>query len=734
MNISIHNTRCHSAFKPSPLSLAIAVSFSFISVASYAEDIQEDTPKALKTITVQAEGNWLEEANAEKVHKHAGARSIVDRKKMDESAVTSIRDALKQVPGVQVQDSNGTGGSDVSLNLGVRGLTSRLSPRSTVLMDGVPLSFAPYGQPQLSMAPVSMGNIESIDVVRGAGTVRFGPQNVGGIINFNTRAIPEKLSGSVGLTTEFATGTDQLKYSPNLFVGGTMQNGLGLALLYSGTKGNGYREANNDIDIDDVMLKSSYQFNDQDALAVNLHHYEGRGEMPEGLTTADYAKNPYQSNQFRNYFAGRRSDVSVKYSHKDELNNFEVLGYYVDSFRTSDLESAIEGTANSRISNSPRDYKYFGIEPRYSRAYSLGNMNNEVTVGYRYLQEDSSEFSGRTTPYNTATGIPGERLANTISEGGTKAHALYIDNRFGLGAFTITPGVRFESIKTHNDYSAYQSGKFINTVHPKIKSDEFLPSLALQYNFNDQWNIFANAAVSFGPQQYNQLAKVDAGQAVTTLDGLHPEKSNNYEIGTKYLGNGLNAELTVFYLDFDKELILERPDKIGTGIWTNLGATSHKGIELGLNYDFGHLYDMLEGLKVYSNYTFTKAVSEAGKFEGKDIPYYSRHVGNLGLGYTFEKWSVNADMFAQSKQHAPGSGNTYQTVESADGRIGDIPGYSTFAVRTGYDFGEDYYGLKIAAGIKNVFDKEYFTRSSDSTGGKYVGQPRTFYLQTSVNF
>ncbi|WP_287910318.1 TonB-dependent siderophore receptor [Acinetobacter sp.] len=734
MNISVHNTNSYTVLKPSPLSLAIAVSFTFISMSSSAEDAQAGTPQALKTITVRAEGNWLEEANAEKIHQHAGARTIVDRKKMDESAVTSIRDALKQVPGVQVQESNGTGGSDVSLNLGVRGLTSRLSPRSTVLMDGVPLSFAPYGQPQLSMAPVSMGNIESIDVVRGAGSVRFGPQNVGGIINFNTRSIPEKLSGSVGLTTEFATGTDQLKYSPNLFVGGTMENGLGIALLYSGTKGNGYREANNDIDIDDVMLKSSYQFTDQDALAVNLHHYEGRGEMPEGLTTADYAKNPYQSNQYRNYFAGRRSDVSVKYSHKDERNNFEILGYYVDSFRTSDLESAIEGTANSRISNSPRDYKYFGIEPRYSYAYTLGNMNNEVTVGYRYLKEDSSEFSGRTAPYNTATGIPGERLANTISEGGTKAHAVYIDNRFGLGALTITPGVRFESIQTQNDYSAYQNGKFINTVHPKIKSDEFLPSLAVQYNFTDQWNIFANAAVSFGPQQYNQLAKVDAGQAVTTLDGLHPEKSNNYEIGTKYLGNGLNAEMTVFYLDFDKELILERPDNIGTGIWTNLGATSHKGVELGLNYDFGHLNEMLQGLKIYSNYTFTKALSEAGKFEGKDLPYYSRHVGNLGLGYAFEKWSVNLDMFAQSKQHAPGSGNIYQTIESADGRIGDIPGYSTFAVRTGYDFGQDFYGLKVAGGIKNLFDQEYFTRSSDSTGGKYVGQPRTFYLQTSVDF
>ena len=726
-------------FKPTYISIATSIALSsMLSQTVSAESEMPDSQQKLDTIVIQAQGNWLENANAEKVHQHAGARTIVDRTRLEETGTTSIREALKQIPGVQVQDNNGTGGSDVSLNIGVRGLTSRLSPRSTVLLDGVPLSFAPYGQPQLSLAPTSMGNIESVDVVRGAGSVRFGPQNVGGIINFTTRAIPEKLSGSVGLTTEFATGTDQLKYSPNVFIGGTMNNGLGLALLYSGTKGNNYREANNKIDIDDVMLKTNYQFNDNDALAVNLHHYEGRGEMPEGLTAAQYAENPYQSNQFRNYFAGRRSNISVKYSHKDELNNFEVLGYYVDSFRTSDLESTIANTNNSRISNSPRDYKYFGIEPRYSRAYTLGNMNNELTVGYRYLEEESSEFSGRTAPYNTLTGTPGDRIANTTSDGGTQAHAVYIDNRFGIGAWTITPGIRFESIDTYNDFTAYQAGVATNTVNPSIKSDEFLPSIAVQYQFNDQWNIFANAGVSFGPQQYNQLVttKSIAGvnTAQTTLDGLHPEKSNNYEIGTKYLGHGLNAELTAFYLDFDKELLLERPDNIGTGIWTDLGATSHKGVETGLSYDFSELSERFKGLKAYGNYTFTKAVSEAGKFEGKDLPYYSRHVGNVGLSYKVDQWSVNADMFAQSKQHAPGSSDIYQTEETADGRIGDIPGYSTFAVRTGYDFNNTLKGLKVSGGIKNVFDKQYFTRSSDSTGGKYVGQPRTFYIQTSYDF
>ncbi|MCI3880548.1 TonB-dependent receptor family protein [Acinetobacter higginsii] len=724
-------------FQPSSLSLAIAISLSGISHVAFADEGQPAETQTLATISIQAQGNWLDNANAEKVQQHAGARSIIDRKRLDEIATTSIRDALKQIPGVQVQDSNGTGGSDVSLNIGVRGLTSRLSPRSTVLMDGVPLSFAPYGQPQLSLAPVSMGNIESVDVVRGAGSVRFGPQNVGGIINFATRAIPKEFSGSVGLTTEFAMGTDQLKYTPNLFIGGTLDNGLGMALLYSGSKGDGYREANNKIDIDDVMLKTAYQWTDQDAIAVNLHHYEGRGEMPEGLTAAQFADNPYQSNQSRNYFAGRRSDVSVKYSHKDELNNFEVLGYYVDSFRTSDLES-VANNGTSRISNSPRDYKYFGIEPRYSRAYSWAGIDNEVTVGYRYLQEESSEFSGRTASYNTLTGTPGERIANTTSDGGTKAHAIYIDNRFGLANWVITPGVRFESIDTHNDFTAYQNGVATNTVYPKIKSDEFLPSLSVLYKANENWNIFANAGVSFGPQQYNQLVTTKSvggvNTAATTLDGLHPEKSKNYEIGTKYLGNGLNAELTVFYLDFDKELMLERPDTIGTGIWTDLGATSHKGVETGISYDFGQLADALEGLKVYGNYTFTKATSEAGKFEGKDLPFYSRHVGNLGLAYHVDQWSVNADMFAQSKQHAPGSGDVYQTEETADGRTGDIPGYSTFAVRTAYDFSNQLKGLKIAGGVKNVFDKQYYTRSSDSTGGKYVGQPRTFFLQTSYDF
>ena len=151
---------------------ATGVALLCLSPVSQAQTVQPAAPapaaagNSLSAVTVV--GNWLEAPSEEKVLEHPGARTIVERETFTESGANNVRDVLRRVPGVQVQESNGTGGSDISLNVGVRGLTSRLSPRSTILMDGVPLAVAPYGQPQLSMAPLSLGNLDAVDVVRGA--------------------------------------------------------------------------------------------------------------------------------------------------------------------------------------------------------------------------------------------------------------------------------------------------------------------------------------------------------------------------------------------------------------------------------------------------------------------------------------------------------------------------------------------------------------------------------------
>jgi Fe(3+) dicitrate transport protein len=251
------------------------------------------SPLELGATDIKVVGDWLGDANAEVVQNHAGARTVIRRETMVEQGAMNVGDVLRRVPGVQVQESNGTGGSDISLNVGVRGLTSRLSPRSTVLIDGVPAAFAPYGQPQLSMAPISAGNLDSIDVVRGAGSVRYGPQNVGGVINFVTRAIPEKFSGEVGTTLQ-TSAHGGWKHVENAFIGGTADNGLGGAILYSGTRGGDWRE-NSNTRIDDLILKGKYQLDDANSFNAMAQYYEGQADMPGGLNVADYKADPYQS-------------------------------------------------------------------------------------------------------------------------------------------------------------------------------------------------------------------------------------------------------------------------------------------------------------------------------------------------------------------------------------------------------------------------------------------------------
>ena len=712
---------------------AIALALLPLSLQGFAAEAQPaaEPSKSLEAITVT--GDWLGTPSEAKVLEHAGARTIIERKQIQESGSASVRDVLRQVPGVQVQESNGTGGSDISLNVGVRGLTSRLSPRSTVLLDGVPLAYAPYGQPQLSLAPLSLGNLEAVDVVRGAGSVRYGPQNVGGIINFVSRAIPSTFAEEASVGVESAGHGGGIKTTPSVFIGGTNENGLGLALLYSGTHGDGWRQSNDRTSIDDLMLKGAYRLSKTDDIAVSLHHFEGQGTMPGGLTTAQFAANPFQSDRPFDEFTGRRTDGSIKYTHNDGVNKFELLTYYTDSFRGSHIEQEGSGTTagQRRLTAAPRSYKTFAVEPRYSRLFDSGSVVQEVSVGYRYLKEDTQETATRSAYYRPRPGFDAYSLANPAyqtSKGGTTAHAFYIDDRIDFGNWTVTPGVRYESIRSFNDVINLTNGRVTGALQPKADANEVLPTLSVMYRMNERWSLFANAGVSFGPQQYAQLAQ--------STNGLHAEKANTYEIGTHYKSEALSGELTLFNIDFDKELQLAR-SIVGDGQWTDLGATQHRGLESALRYELAELNPSLKGMSVSATYTYTQAISKAGVFAGRDLPFYSRNVATLGARYERGPWTFNADLYAQSTQRSPGSPDTgaiYITQEDATGRLGNIPGYALVNLRAGYDFGKNMRNLKVAVGVKNLFDRRYFNRSVDNNGGKYVGQPRTLYVQASVAF
>ena len=174
------------------LSVAIAmlpVSFLAIGSASALGQDQADAPAQLPGINVTAD--WLGPPTEESEKTYTGARTVVEEEELQATGALNLDDALRPVPGLTVLDETGTG---ILPNIGVRGLNPLRSERLQILLDGYPIAIGPYSNVGVSLFPVTLPSLEAVDIVRGGASVHYGPNNVGGVVNFVTKPIPAETS------------------------------------------------------------------------------------------------------------------------------------------------------------------------------------------------------------------------------------------------------------------------------------------------------------------------------------------------------------------------------------------------------------------------------------------------------------------------------------------------------------------------------------------------------------
>ncbi len=673
-------------------------------------DAAADAADASTLATVTVVGDWLGDADEKNVQDHPGARDVVRREQLQQQGLTTVRQALNRIPGVNAPENNGTGSHDMALNFGIRGLNPRLATRSTLLMDGIPVPYAPYGQPQLSLGPVSMGNMDAVDVVRGGGAVRYGPQNVGGIVNFVTRAIPEDFGVDASLQMDYSPSSTQHapKKTGSFRVGGTMDNGLGGAILYSGVRGSDYRQHSR-TRIDDVIVKGAYQLNAVHSFHAIAQYYDGEADMPGGLTVDAFKADPYQSTRPVDRFWGRRTLVGAGYDYTDGSRKASVNTFFTKTLRSGFLNQG------NFVSLSPRYYWVRGIEARASQGVNVGATHHEIGVGYRYIDEASHELRYRES---TASGLlPTVSSRNDRdTRGKTEAHAVYLDDRIDWGLWTITPGVRYERIDQQQ----------INVLTGRPFKGDYstaLPALNVLYRLDEGWNLYANTEGSFGSVQYSQMPNR------VRVNEIKPEKARTWELGTRYAQGMVRGEIGAFLINFNNQYESSQT----TDSVIARGKTRHAGIESAFGYRLDELLPVLKGAEVYGNYAYVDAtIREAGPNKGNQVPFSSKHKGLVGISYTQDRWQTGFEGEFQSSQYAD---NANTLAESADGSTGKIPGYGVWNLRGSYDFGPELAGLKLGAGIKNLFNREFYTRSyDDNNKGKYLGLPRTVYVQATVKF
>ena len=705
--------------------LALAISSAIISPIALAADksAQQDTlAKSKQPEVIVVTGSVLGNSDIADLKTYTGNRSIISSEQLERTAVRSIDTALQQVPGIKVKDETGTG---ILPNISVRGLDSSRSGYAQVLLDGIPMTLAPYGHTGQSLFPATLFMIDRIDVARGGASVQYGPNNVGGVINLVTKPIPTDWETSLNERITFF-GDSRNLFDTNISTGGAVNQDFSLRFDGNYTKGESFRE-HSDTDIKNFMLKTVWNIDNQNSLDATLQYYDAFSELPGALNTPAYESDRNQSLRPNDEFNADTQRISVDYTHvltpsnwidygevgvttfgNKSSRNFQWDFYDKNKDTDGNLGTDWSDTTQeaTHLRNSPRDFTVFGIEPKASLLIE-GDISQHIIAGARYVYEDISYQLNHIEKSTQIATRPRDWQMDT------DAMAYFISNEIGFfdKKLTVTPGIRYEDVRMTftNVGQDYSQDNHVT---------EWLPGLTAGYQFTDSWFGYANAQRSLRTPQIAQLWPKD--------QTLESELSWNYEAGVRYTPTERSSiNLAAYRIDFTNKVEYDK----AISLFVNIGETRNQGIELEGTYSPMSLPDLT--LSGAYNYLDTEQLD--GVFAGNELPYVSKHQLSASALYSIKDIDLGLMAYYYSKSF---SDLANSVPENASGTVGEVPAYTVvnFNISTEL-FKQDNHGIKLGVSVNNLFDNEYYFRGLDvSPAGRVPAPGRSLSLDIGYTF
>ncbi len=308
-------------------------------------------------------------------------------------------------------------------------------------------------------------------------------------------------------------------------------------------KGDGIRD-NHDFDQRNITLKGQLNLSERHTLIGKVGYYEEDSHITETmLSRAEYAEDKFQAPTGKND-KFQMEQWTTQLQHIFQINDSMKLStqaYYADIERASfcqvsgpggweDDDYWEEHDAFSTIRHCPagqddamteanaakcggqwrpREYNYWGIEPRLDFSHNLFGIENDAVVGFRYHREDilRQGFRG-TTPLVQSLGYAKqfkyveddgvntawhrERLETDVT-----ALSYYAQNTFYIGNWSLTPGLRFEDVKVKQNV-VWAEGE-AQGVQDTNRYNELLPGFGVAWNGIANTTIFAGVHKGFAP-------------------------------------------------------------------------------------------------------------------------------------------------------------------------------------------------------------------------------------------
>ena len=644
-----------------------------------------------------------------------GSAEVLDARTLETSRVFTANEALRKVPGVNVRDEEGFG---LRPNVGIRGLNPTRSTKVTLLEDGIPLAYAPYGDNASYYHP-PIDRFERIEVLKGAGQILFGPQTIGGVVNYITPTPPQKFSGFISATAG----------NRDYFNGKVQLGGTGMLLDYTRKQGDGARD-NLSSEFNDLNLKKVLALGTSQALTLRASYFaEDSTVTYSGLTDAEFRNLGPRYNPFKNdKFEIDRYGLSATHEWQVDRDALLLTNLYFSDFArdwwrqsstTTDAQcgaaftaarlggAVVNPDACNSIQGRLRRYYTWGVEPRLQLAHAAFGVKSELQAGVKahYETQKRRQLNGTSSTARSGTLVEDSRRE-------TDAFSLFAQNRFRFGRWTVTPGLRYERIESERTENLTARSGSDSTA-------QWIPSLGATYDPAKSLTIFAGVHRGFAPPRTEDVI---GGTGTSTEVG--PELSTNWELGLRAEPSaGTNLQATLFRNDFKRQIAVGSIAGGSTPLAE--GETLYQGIELSLSAA------LPAGWYTRAAYTWLPVAEQetpfrqvvggalvAGSAAGNRLPYAPKHALTASVGYAVGGVDAQIEAVYVGEQFSDFA-NTEAAPASGNGQAGKLERYTVWNAALNYYLKPQKTSLFLT--VKNLADKTYIV---DRTRGIQVGMPR----------